>query len=1197
MMDKGVVIVALGLLALANRSLALSCPPCDPATDCEPLSNCAYGVTKEACGCCDVCDQGPGETCGGPWGTSGKCGDGLYCMNPCPTPGFLQGPTINQVGVCVGENNATYCNGMHEGLEYHYEYSSRLTAGLREVGRQEASSAFKADVRMQVQSQEVVIVQLSNIMVGDINSEPLPCRESEDQDFQGIEYIPLVDNVDKLQIPFKLQIDKRKLINIIAPGDEPYWITNIRKSIAYLFSLPFLHSKQEPYFDEYGYSPFGECLTRYSLTPIMNELKLKENKKLSIEEDVQLGDSSPDALTKHKGVKGSSKTRKGSKGSKGAKGAKGSKGGTKGGPNSPTASDLVKVPRLADKMWRLTRSIDFEQCLDLVQVHSQGLKMVGTKDSPDDCGERHFSRSHDGTFILRGDLDGLRLEKAEVQGVYTVDALGTNEEHINSFAIQTINLVSVRLIEEEIIIENEGSLYAETQLRHDVTPYIDRGRSPDEFAEPKTCTVRLSTIDSQRTVSKIREIVVSLSSGQSTHIVGDLDTMSQNIFVFSADDLQIIYDQLSDIEKKFFFKVLIVSGYETSYLFFFQKWSSRQVSDDVIFDFILNMANNIKSSKIVGVVQDMIINSIENQYLKGLALMNYAHLANRFCLNPCGYKNHRDHLCKQMDCTPFVTGTFIPWVTNMLNSEMFHSREIYMWERLIYLQTLANLHTVEVIPVVLPFVTDAPMGWANDEPIDIRLRIGAIYALRKENMPANAKKQICNILMALFVNHHEHYRVREYALLMLNHWNLPAAWWHRLAVISWQEPNQQVASLIYATITTMAKVDLGAKRVEALVKPASPNSLSNSRVIMYIKGNSEDMLRYWYDMVLSGNDEDLFPRMVKLYLRLGFLNQNFNGARLSGHFDGSNIWKYFSKMFDSFTPDQSQELVQEMFMELLFEMDVYSTCHLNNMAIPALNMVIGTDCTLKTAPEEGTFMPFSETSLQMVLNRQYLVNTGRITTVITTEVGTQLHIDVTNPTFISTQSENFQMDFDQGTYKVDATIRLDSMKETHVKSMVPWTNQAMVAGLESRQEIKLPLAISGTLNIRKKQLSINFKPRDDKKDYILLVSNTPYTVRTPMQNTPRFSSLDDYKEVVSESLVKHTWPLIPVSGLAMTAVWESDMQPLVNAHINSFFSGFYSFSSLYNIMRPNARKYKFLWNVNLKEATTKSWTFTFNYMD
>lgn len=37
------------------------------------------GEVLEPCGCCKVCAKAEGEQCGGPFGISGECGEGLRC--------------------------------------------------------------------------------------------------------------------------------------------------------------------------------------------------------------------------------------------------------------------------------------------------------------------------------------------------------------------------------------------------------------------------------------------------------------------------------------------------------------------------------------------------------------------------------------------------------------------------------------------------------------------------------------------------------------------------------------------------------------------------------------------------------------------------------------------------------------------------------------------------------------------------------------------------------------------------------------------------------------------------------------------------------------------------------------------------------------------------------------------------------------
>ena len=44
------------------------------------------------------------------------------------------------------------------------------------------------------------------------------------------------------------------------------------------------------------------------------------------------------------------------------------------------------------------------------------------------------------------------------------------------------------------------------------------------------------------------------------------------------------------------------------------------------------------------------------------------------------------------------------------------------------------------------------------EDVDVRLRVSAIYSLRREDMPQSAGNEILQALMAVFDNYQEHYR-------------------------------------------------------------------------------------------------------------------------------------------------------------------------------------------------------------------------------------------------------------------------------------------------------------------------------------------------------------------------------------------------------------------------------------------------------
>ncbi|XP_076038286.1 venom protein 302-like [Oratosquilla oratoria] len=72
------VLLLLVVLTFVQRTAG---HPCECRGGCPKLdeSECKYGMGKDTCLCCDVCLNGPGETCGGLFDIDGKCGTGLRC--------------------------------------------------------------------------------------------------------------------------------------------------------------------------------------------------------------------------------------------------------------------------------------------------------------------------------------------------------------------------------------------------------------------------------------------------------------------------------------------------------------------------------------------------------------------------------------------------------------------------------------------------------------------------------------------------------------------------------------------------------------------------------------------------------------------------------------------------------------------------------------------------------------------------------------------------------------------------------------------------------------------------------------------------------------------------------------------------------------------------------------------------------------
>ncbi|KAI4897410.1 hypothetical protein NFI96_024484 [Prochilodus magdalenae] len=122
--------VLLVVLLLVETNWALSCGPCDKAS-CPTALQCPGGQVLDVCRCCYECAKQKGEICGGLWGLSGTCDQGLRCIKHgrgrhsegvCRgTKRGLRPPQTSQntspLGVCVSSPHAEEVVGVPPGGE------------------------------------------------------------------------------------------------------------------------------------------------------------------------------------------------------------------------------------------------------------------------------------------------------------------------------------------------------------------------------------------------------------------------------------------------------------------------------------------------------------------------------------------------------------------------------------------------------------------------------------------------------------------------------------------------------------------------------------------------------------------------------------------------------------------------------------------------------------------------------------------------------------------------------------------------------------------------------------------------------------------------------------------------------------------------------------------------------------------------
>ncbi|CAL4077144.1 unnamed protein product, partial [Meganyctiphanes norvegica] len=126
---------------------------------------------------------------------------------------------------------------------------------------------------------------------------------------------------------------------------------------------------------------------------------------------------------------------------------------------------------IADKLWRISRKVDFADCEEFVKVRDLSMQ--------NECGERPYQcnrgdlgRSHNCIYSVRGSVDDLRLEQAEIEDwaimePYAVGEKGHQTEQIRAMSKQNLKLYAVRPVLVQMIHETGLNV---TSWRYDLQP-------------------------------------------------------------------------------------------------------------------------------------------------------------------------------------------------------------------------------------------------------------------------------------------------------------------------------------------------------------------------------------------------------------------------------------------------------------------------------------------------------------------------------------------------------------------------------------------------------------------------------------------------------------------------------------------------------------------------------------------------------
>ncbi|CAL4065561.1 unnamed protein product, partial [Meganyctiphanes norvegica] len=938
---------------------------------------------------------------------------------------------------------------LQPGFEYTYRYRGRVALGIPSISSQVSVFAFYCDAKVQVLESKELNIQFSNFFKGDMN-ERVTCEDSMTQSdgYSQMEFEPISGIKDILEKPFGL-----RWTGLYVPDSDSMWIRNLRRAFVHMLHIPRAKTPDfgetlmanYPSFSKMEVHPLGECPSRYTVTPLKEHL-LKYYLPPPLENDAQADD-------------------------------------------------------LQNDYWRLSKSVDFDNCTDTVSSHTFGTMLPGKSDN-DKCGEDYVSTATTGFYVMKGGPGGVRLEKAVQEGTYIID-----HDDVQTYTNQTLDLRSVDPAGAPFDVS--GSFYG---FRQEIDANILQSDMSTESNINKDKSIQDIKVFA---IAKFKEAADALSNGQPFNFAEDMEALSESAGLLDKDALQEIYDNLFGDARSLFMKALTASGLETPYLFLMEKLKNAldPVNHANQIDFFLNAVQNTKTTKLIEPMMNFVMNYNGPDFIRGLAIVNFATLATRMCTKPCGRQYLGETGCQVDSCKRLVEDTYLPWLAQGLDDELK-----IPWERMVFMMAIYNFNSEKILPIIRPYVSGARNA-------DIQLRVSAIYALRKDDMPSSTRNEILQCLMTVFDNYQEHYRIREAAFGVMLHWDPEPSWWHYMALNTWRDPNNNLVSLVSNTIYTFKEYRPAAKRVAALTKPVKPISISKSFLAYNKDGNNDDIMRYWYEFFISGNDKGIFPHMVSAYLRLGLADTNFDAFKIMGHFDDSEWQQLFQKAFANlfgkkdWSPSDYLDKVKGYYQDILAKLEMETKEPAKNID-EFLHMTLFNNLQVPIpklhANENIDWRMYMYLFGNINVNRQFFINSGRISHAYATEVGLPYMTKYTQPMFFSLVSKSTVTEQEsKSIVDIQMTFRVDRLIQSSSHVLIPGMGRAMVSGVNKRQMLVLPYNIQITYDEDTTELTIEVAPNDLSVTEQFGMYNTPFTLRAPIVTPERLSALEDFEIIRS----------------------------------------------------------------------------------
>lgn len=754
--------------------------------------------------------------------------------------------------------------------EYKYKYEGRIGFGIPEIRNRVTGAGIKATVRLQAVSTERTLVKFEDIEVGEFLGDV----QCELRQAMPLRYSRISGQARTLEEPFEVYFGRQQGHVMTVSKSDQEWVTNLRKSIVSFFvvdpmrvssgaaeeSSPLKNAVQAnmrylpKYFAIQEPTLFGNCYSDYSFLPYKFQSESEE----------------------HMGYK-------------------------------PEKNEDGII-----QLYRMKRSINFNRCSEKVVLQQTG---VGNTTY---FGANQFGDVSSRSSVMTAQIERMgnnelfRLMKAKVEGHFTLNPFGMNQDKLMSISNQTFQLISVTALGSPFKLP-PSTKPIRTWLMEVASPFeapsvgrpswVNFYNKPEAKYEPflsesistgievDSATMQKFTANLDSMIEEAASLMLSVSPLSSkdeispfatyeARIISHLESsfrLAKGIDVKSLESLFEKYFQdsseKSQMKLKLFIDVCSTSGVGAPLKMLLNQMEKNKVSPERIASIFFTLPNNLVETPVIDDLAKYVktLNIQESPFLASTVWINYASVLNRVCLNRRTWNYTIPHtVFGRQDCSPSkVVNDILPF----FKSQMQKAQETY--ERVIIVHAIGNLGTHEAVSFLNSVV--------RDRSLPPQVRAAAIYSLTRSKLPREMKDVVFRNLMPIVEGYEQRPYVRQAALAALVTWRPSASWWQRIGVSTWREPSNDVASFIYTLLESVAhNTDPFYRRerniaqfVQPLAKPYTP-SWRYSQNYFFGGFNPKKIMSTDTDASILREGDEVFPREL-----FGFIMNSFGGLRFS----------------------------------------------------------------------------------------------------------------------------------------------------------------------------------------------------------------------------------------------------------------------------------------------------------------------------